>query len=74
MHDFKGDLPPLEIECHHRRPKLIPGLTRKISGIRNYYLMTLMSRKWLSQIDGYISELLIIHYNKQSNSNIEMSS
>ena len=27
--------------------------------------MTSMSRKWLSKIDWYIGELLIIHYNKR---------
>ena len=33
--------------------------------MRNYYLITPISQKWLAKIDKYIRELLIIHYNKR---------
>lgn len=41
----------------------VEGLNRKIVGMRNYYLITPLSQKWLAKIDWYIRDLLIIHYN-----------
>ena len=43
----------------------IPGLNRKIRGLKNYYNISVLSVRWLVRIDWYIRELLIIHYNKR---------
>lgn len=40
----------------------VEGLNRKIVEMRNYYLITPLSQRWLAKIDWYIRELLIIHY------------
>lgn len=61
---FKDYISPRN-KLHMDTIDFIAGLNRKISGMRNYYLMTSMSRKWLARIDWYIGELLIIHYNKR---------
>ncbi len=48
----------------------IPGLNRKIRGLKNYYDISVLSTRWLSRIDWYIRELLLLHYNKRrTNSN-----
>lgn len=45
----------------------VEGLNRKIVGMRNYYLVTPLSQRWLAKIDWYIRDLLIIHYNTRRN-------
>lgn len=45
----------------------VDGLNRKIVGMRNYYLISPLSLRWLAKIDWYIRDLLIIHYNKRRN-------
>lgn len=45
----------------------VEGLNRKIVGMRNYYLVTPLSKRWLAKIDWYIRDLLIIHYNTRRN-------
>lgn len=46
---------------------IIPGINRKVIGLRNYYDVSSQARQYLSKIDGYILELLVLHYNKRRN-------
>jgi RNA-directed DNA polymerase len=45
----------------------VEGLNRKVVGMRNYYLVTPLSQRWLAKIDWYVRDLLIIHYNTRRN-------
>lgn len=46
---------------------LIPGLNRKIRGLKNYYDISVLSVRWLARIDWYIRGLMLLHYNKHRN-------
>lgn len=45
----------------------IPGLNRKIRGLKNYYDISVLSARWLARIDWYIRGLMLLHYNKRRN-------
>ena len=45
----------------------IPGLNRKVVGMRNYYKLSSIGDRWLAKIDRYIIELLTLHHNKRRN-------
>jgi RNA-directed DNA polymerase len=46
---------------------MIEGLNRKITGFRNYYLLSPIAKKWLNRIDWYILERLTLFWNKKKN-------
>jgi RNA-directed DNA polymerase len=46
---------------------IIEGLNRKITGFRNYYLLSPIARRWLNRIDWYILERLTLFWNKKKN-------
>lgn len=45
----------------------IPGLNRKIRGLKNYYDISVLAVRWLARIDWYIRGLMLLHYNKRRN-------
>lgn len=59
---FKSFISPRN-KLHLETLDFVEGLNRKIVGMRNYYLITPISQKWLAKIDWYIKKLLVIHYN-----------
>lgn len=46
---------------------MVEGLNQKIRGLRNYYGITPMAKKWLNRIDWYILERLNLFWNKKKN-------
>ena len=59
---FKEYISPRN-KLHLNTDQFIKGLNRIIVGMRNYYYVSAISQKWLTKIDWYIRELLIIHNN-----------
>lgn len=46
---------------------MIGGLNRKITGFRNYYLLSPIAKRWLNRIDWYVLERLTLFWNKKKN-------
>jgi RNA-directed DNA polymerase len=46
---------------------MIEGLNRKVTGFKNYYLLSPIAKKWLNRIDWYILERLTLFWNKKKN-------
>lgn len=47
--------------------ELIKGLNRKLQGMKNYYLISPIAKKWLNRIDWYVIERLTLFWNKKRN-------
>lgn len=47
--------------------ELIKGLNRKLQGMKNYYLISPIAKKWLNRIDWYVIERLNLFWNKKRN-------
>lgn len=46
---------------------IIEGLNRKITGFKNYYLLSPIAKRWLNRIDWYVIERLTLFWNKKKN-------
>lgn len=46
---------------------MIEGLNRKITGFKNYYLLSPIAKRWLNRIDWYVIERLTLFWNKKKN-------
>lgn len=47
--------------------KLVKGLNRILQGLKNYYLLSPIAKRWLNRIDWYVLERLTLFYNKKKN-------
>lgn len=47
--------------------ELIKGLNRKLQGMKNYYLISPIAKRWLNRIDWYVIERLTLFWNKKRN-------
>jgi group II intron reverse transcriptase/maturase len=47
--------------------ELIKGLNRKLQGMKNYYLISPIAKRWLNRIDWYVLERLTLFWNKKRN-------
>lgn len=47
--------------------ELVKGLNRILQGLKNYYLLSPIAKRWLNRIDWYVLERLTLFYNKKKN-------
>jgi group II intron reverse transcriptase/maturase len=48
--------------------ELVKGLNRILHGYKNYYKISPIAYRWLNKIDWYVTERLVLFYNKKRNS------
>lgn len=47
--------------------ELVKGLNRILQGYKNYYKISKFASRWLNKIDWYVTERLVLFYNKKRN-------